>query len=220
MRLSSAFLALSLPTLFAIACSSSSSGSGTGDAGSSGASGSSGAPGSSGSSGAPGSSGSSGSSGSMDAGSSGASGSSGTSGSSGSSGSSGAVDSGTTCPTTANFAGCVEADAGPASDNTFVDYGATDPTVQMITGDYVSGTPSSYVAKCIKIKLGQTVSWSGDFLAHPLVPASCNPSTGGEIPTLSSGSGPATFKPTAKGIWGFQCLHHSPAGMKGVIVVY
>jgi len=207
-----------LPTLLAIACSSSSSSPATGgDASADGAS-SSGA--SSGTSGA--SSGTSGTSSGSSGTSSGSSGTSGTSGASGTSGDSGA-DAAPFCPTTTkpDFAHCIEADAGTGGP-AFVDYGATDAVVTMVTGDYTSGTPSYYDPPCIKIKAGQQVSWSGIFATHPLRPAPCNTTTGDQIPSISA---PATrttqsLKMTTPGTYGFTCMVHGTAGMNGVIVVY
>lgn len=131
-----------------------------------------------------------------------------------------AASDGDTCtgPTTVDYAKCIEADAG-GTGNTFQDFGATPANVVMIDPDYAAGTPAAYDPPCIKIKVGQKVTWGGSFATHPLRPAPCNPTTGDQIPTISGGT-LATLTMTTPGIYGFQCLVHSSGGMKGVIVAY
>ncbi len=117
-----------------------------------------------------------------------------------------------------DFAKCVEADAGTAG-NPFQDFGATDALVNMVTGDYNAGVPSTFDIPCIKIKVGQKVTWQGNFTTHPLIAAPCNPA-GNTIPTGGPGIGTAVLNVTTAGIYGFQCQIHTGQGMKGVIVAY
>ena len=68
--------------------------------------------------------------------------------------------------------------------------------------------------KCVKVKVGQTVTWTGDFSIHPL--AAFNGDTPNPITTGSGGTSKITF-PTA-GTFGFHCLVH-PAMLGAVQVV-
>jgi plastocyanin len=215
MRFTSLIAFAAFPPLVAIACSSTSSGNATGSDASADVSASS--------------SGSSGTSGSSSSGSSGTSGTSGTSGSSGSSGTSGSTSSGGTdaggdgavqCTgdTTLAYAKCVEADAGTAG-NQIQDYGSTTATITSQNGDYAQGIPASYDIPCVRVKVGATVTWTGNFTTHPLRPAECNPTTGDKIAAFNGPGLTTSMVMTTPGIYGFQCLVHSSGGMKGVVIV-
>lgn len=121
---------------------------------------------------------------------------------------------------TADFAGCVEADAGvDGGAAQFVDNGAADAMI-----DFGGSVGLAYSPKCLKIKAGQKVMWMGDFSFHPLSPAACNPSGGDTIPATSSGTS-TTVTFTKTGTYGYYCqVHGAPGGsasaMNGVIVVY
>lgn len=122
-------------------------------------------------------------------------------------------------PTTVDYAKCIELDAG-GTGNTFQDFGASPANIVMLDPDYAAGTPAAYDPPCIKIKVGQTVTWGGNFATHPLRPGACNTATGDQIPSISAGSTPVTLTMTTAGVYGFQCAVHTSAGMKGVIVAY
>lgn len=80
-----------------------------------------------------------------------------------------------------------------------------------ITWDFsISGAAE----RCMKIQVGQTVTWSGDFTAHPLVPQ------GGDTPNPVSGVDTATGQVTfAKaGTFGYACSFH-PAMVGAIQVV-
>jgi hypothetical protein len=64
-------------------------------------------------------------------------------------------------------------------------------------------------ARCIRIQVGQSVCWSGDFEEHPLEPH------GGDTPSPITGAACATFD--AVGNYGFLCAFHSE--MTGVVQV-
>jgi hypothetical protein len=64
-------------------------------------------------------------------------------------------------------------------------------------------------ARCIRIQVGQSVCWSGDFEEHPLEPH------GGDTPSPITGAACATFD--AAGNYGFLCAFHSE--MTGVVQV-
>ena len=77
-----------------------------------------------------------------------------------------------------------------------------------------TATPAAIEPSCAKIKVGQTLTFAGDFAAHPLVPEggdSPNP-----IPATSSGTNKIVSFPSA-GTFGFGCSVH--ATMRGAILV-
>jgi plastocyanin len=105
----------------------------------------------------------------------------------------------------ADFAGCTTfTDAtGSGADRTILFGGAT-------------GT--AYAPKCLRIKVGQAVTFSGAFGSHPLVQA-CGPASA--LASTSSGSS-ATFTLNEAGIVGYFCQFHGTAagsGMAGAIEV-
>ena len=104
------------------------------------------------------------------------------------------------------------ADTAPAAlngCNNFVDRTATGAS-RTITWDFpVSTAPE----RCMTIKKGQEVTWSGDFAEHPLM------AKGGDMPNPIAGAeanaGKATF--ATAGTFGFECGNHP--SMTGVIKV-
>jgi plastocyanin len=94
--------------------------------------------------------------------------------------------------------------------------------------DYMSGSTisfgaqlgSSYSPRCLVIHVGQTVTFAGDFSAHPLR-ASSRGSAGNPIPSEGIGSSTvATF--SAGGFFPFYCTQHGDDlgnGMAGVVQV-
>ncbi len=81
----------------------------------------------------------------------------------------------------------------------------------------------AYTPPCIKIRAGQTVTWSGNFGFHPLragaiVNNSPTGQPGNPIPTTSAGmTASATF--AAAGDFGYYCASHFGGGMVGAIYV-
>ncbi len=89
---------------------------------------------------------------------------------------------------------------------------------RIITFSY-DQTPVQYAPRCMKIKVGQTVTWKGDQHFHPLSPA------GGDIPTPITddpnpmGTQRAIAFPNA-GFFGFECFtHEAPAEYGAILVV-
>lgn len=78
----------------------------------------------------------------------------------------------------------------------------------------------TYKPKCLLVDQSQTVTFDGDFAAHPL--------TSGEIraavecpdqgPLTFGGTGPKTFTLTP-GVYPYYCFNHGPGGMDGVVIV-
>jgi plastocyanin len=110
------------------------------------------------------------------------------------------AEAGATCQTA--FAGCAS----------FTDATATDADRTIHFQDY------SYTPQCLMIRSGQTVTFSGDFIRHPLTP-SCGP----ELLLAYRDTAPtASFILQAAGIYGYYCLDHgNPQGdvMSGAIEV-
>jgi plastocyanin len=78
----------------------------------------------------------------------------------------------------------------------------------------------TYKPKCLLVDQSQTVTFTGDFVSHPL--------TSGEIrnatecpdhgPLTFGGTGPKTFTLTP-GVYPYYCFNHGPGGMDGVVIV-
>lgn len=78
----------------------------------------------------------------------------------------------------------------------------------------------TYTPACLKIKVGQTVTWSGDFTLHPLVPGQFGGGNQPGNPIMATSTGNtmmATFG--AAGDFGYYCANHAPGGMMGAIYV-
>jgi plastocyanin len=110
------------------------------------------------------------------------------------------AEAGAACP--AAFAGCA----------TFSDATALDADRTIHFQDY------SYDPQCLTIRSGQTVTFAGDFIRHPLTP-SCGPEM---LLDHRDTSPTASFVMGAVGIYGYYCLDHgNPQGqaMSGAIEV-
>lgn len=68
-----------------------------------------------------------------------------------------------------------------------------------------------YVPQCLQIKVGQSVTWVGDFEEHPFVPE-CGPEKVG----LEVKDGKATFTFAKPGVYGYFCETHGEKGGKGM----
>jgi plastocyanin len=110
------------------------------------------------------------------------------------------AEAGAVCPSA--FAGCVS----------FTDSTAADADRTVHFQDY------DYNPKCLMVRAGQTVTFSGDFIRHPLTP-SCGPELLLEYRDTAAS---ASFVMGAVGIYGYYCLDHgNPQGdvMSGAIQV-
>jgi plastocyanin len=111
-----------------------------------------------------------------------------------------------------------ELEAGPgcalvfAGCTTFTDRTAPDADRTVYFQNY------SYDPQCLMIRSGQTVTFAGDFIVHPLTPA-CGP----ELVLYYRDTGAtASFNLTVTGVYGYYCLDHgNPEGaaMSGAIMV-
>jgi plastocyanin len=77
---------------------------------------------------------------------------------------------------------------------------------------------AQYTKNCIKVKVGATVTFAGNFVDHPLEP------NGGDVPTpipvqsTEPDGGLVTITMTKAGTYGYQCDFH-PSSMFGAIQV-
>lgn len=83
-------------------------------------------------------------------------------------------------------------------------------------------TDDVFTPKCARIRVGQSVTWSGMFSEHPLAPGiirtgSIETQPGSPIPSVTNGVTRVVAFPTA-GDWAFYCPNHTPS-MAGVIYV-
>ena len=124
----------------------------------------------------------------------------GTGGAGGSAGAGGSSGTGGACA--ASFAGCAAYDDHTAAADTRT----------------IVFTTAMYTPKCMQIKTGQTVTFSGDFVVHPLM-QSCGPAP--DVITNGSGTSKTVTFATA-GDYGYYCtIHGTPSGggMAGSISV-
>ena len=75
---------------------------------------------------------------------------------------------------------------------------------------------AQYTPNCIKIKVGQSVTWNGSFTNHPLMPF--NGDSNNPVTTTSSGT-TKSFTFPAAGTYGFACQFHSFAMFGAIQVV-
>ena len=81
----------------------------------------------------------------------------------------------------------------------------------------------AYAPPCMKIRVGQAVTWSGDLGFHPLragaiVGGVATAQPGNPVPSISTGNtATATFG--AAGDYGYYCANHFAGGMVGAIFV-
>ena len=92
----------------------------------------------------------------------------------------------------------------------------------------VSATDFNYAPKCLHVSLpvgstGMDVTFTGDFVAHPLVPSALRGAqTGNPITTTTAGAS-KVFRFSTPGFFAYFCQVHNPsdngAGMSGVVWV-
>jgi plastocyanin len=91
----------------------------------------------------------------------------------------------------------------------------SDPSSMRIITFPTTSSPIQYAPPCMKIKVGQSVTWNGAFTHHPLEPAGGDAMT--PIPALNTGTTTTVAFPRA-GTFGFECAAH-PNVMFGAILV-
>ncbi|HSQ61685.1 MAG TPA: plastocyanin/azurin family copper-binding protein, partial [Polyangiaceae bacterium] len=92
----------------------------------------------------------------------------------------------------------------------FTDFTADGGTITFPTG----AAPAQYSPNCVAIKVHQSVTWTGSFTSHPLVPK------GGSTPTpitATSTGTTATFTFDNAGTYGYGCQIHP--SMQGAVEV-
>lgn len=115
-----------------------------------------------------------------------------------------ASDSATDARSTVN--GCGTAD--------FADHtAANDARAITFPGD--TAFPAQFAPPCMKIRVGQSVTWNGGFTGHPLEPMNGDMSS----PIVATtGVTTKTFAFPTAGTFGYDCANH-PATMLGAILV-
>ncbi len=111
-------------------------------------------------------------------------------------------------PTTADYAGCA---------NAFVDFTKGQPPTITFPGNDLNNP--QYAPKCIEVTTQQTVTWMGDFVAHPLTFASSN---GVMIQPMFPAPMTQQVQFTTPGYYGFYCQYHGlddGSGMAGNVHV-
>ncbi len=109
-------------------------------------------------------------------------------------------------------------DSAAASDSSGVDSAAPDSSVidsgpPPVNGckdtDYVAANTIKWdfqiVPACVTIKAGDSVTWNGNFVTHPL--AAFNGASPSPIPNVSSGA-TTTVKFPSAGVYGYHCTIH------------
>lgn len=111
------------------------------------------------------------------------------------------------------------ADAGATVNGcTPADFAASDETAAAAPRAIafpMGGAPAQFTPHCMKIKVGQSVSWNGNFSAHPL--EAMGGDSGNPIAQVSTGTTTSIAFPSA-GTFGFDCANH-PSSMFGAILV-
>jgi plastocyanin len=102
---------------------------------------------------------------------------------------------------------------------------AVDKTASATTSVAFSDTTLVYDPACIRIKVGSSVSWSGNFVAHPLEGGTINGITKTPDPTspikltMGMDAGSVTFPFPNAGNFPYYCTIHGTIGMKGAVFV-
>jgi plastocyanin len=99
---------------------------------------------------------------------------------------------------------------------------ATDLTAE--TTATVMFTSFAYTDKCIKVKAGTVVTFSGNFSGHPLlggtvVGGTATPAGSGPfVPVTNSGTS-KDFTLSTPGVYPYYCVPHATIGMNGAVFV-
>lgn len=114
-----------------------------------------------------------------------------------------------------------DAGAGPAAcGTTFASCSTFEDRTAAGASRTINFVPNQYTPRCLRIKAGQTVTFSGAFGSHPLQGA-CGASAVLPASQLDTGS-TATFTFSTAGLYGYFCTFHGSStggGMAGAIQV-
>ena len=115
------------------------------------------------------------------------------------------------------------AGGGGAMLNGCVSATAVDKTASATTN--VAFSNIVYEPACIRIKAGSSVTWSGDFVQHPLEGGTINGTVKTPDPaspiklTMGADAGSVTFAFPNAGDFPYYCTIHGTVGMKGAVFV-
>jgi plastocyanin len=98
---------------------------------------------------------------------------------------------------------------------------ATDLTgMAAVTINFGAALGSHYDKTCIKVDVGTSVTFAGDFVSHPLEAGNTPPATDNTSPIKETTAGMSkTFPLPTAGTFGFFCMFHYTSGMEGAIIV-
>ncbi|HVK68827.1 MAG TPA: plastocyanin/azurin family copper-binding protein, partial [Polyangium sp.] len=98
---------------------------------------------------------------------------------------------------------------------------AVDLTAETATTVTFSGL--SYNPKCIKVKAGTVVTFSGNFTNHPLqggvVNGAAVPAASGPFVPVTNSGNTKDFTLSTPGTYPFYCVPHATLGMNGAVFV-
>ena len=82
----------------------------------------------------------------------------------------------------------------------------------------------TYAPPCVKVSVGTTVTFNGNFVSHPLqggtvVGVMATPSAVGPFATETNSGVTADFLMSSAGTFPYYCTFHYPAGMYGAVFV-
>lgn len=103
----------------------------------------------------------------------------------------------------------------------FDDQTASGAARRVSFGSANGSPPLGYAPKCLAISAGQSVTFTGNFSVHPLVPGEYQGDAGAAnnpITRTDMGSADTTFQFPAPGLYPYYCDYHAPT-MVGVVQV-
>lgn len=114
-------------------------------------------------------------------------------------------------------------DTGPAPVNGCQPAQAVDGTAATASRTITFGSNDAYTPRCLKISVGQSVTFSGSFAEHPLregiIRSGASPMAqqGNPVPNVDTGTSTMVTFSTA-GDWAYYCSAHQPI-MAGMVYV-
>jgi plastocyanin len=111
--------------------------------------------------------------------------------------------------------GCSPADfLAPAGPNGGDLTAQPEVTITFPTGS----SPAQYTNRCVQVKVGTKVTFTGSFFNHPLAPTDGDKPSPITLTNMDPDSGSVVFTMPAKGTFGYECMFH-PSIMFGAIQV-
>jgi plastocyanin len=93
-------------------------------------------------------------------------------------------------------------------------------SMNAVTINFGGSAGLAYSPKCVKVKAGTMVTFSGSFTTHPLAGGNSPPTVDATSPIHETKTGmSAAFTMSSPGAYGFFCEVHFGSGMQGAIFV-